>query len=80
MPMLLGNTPEMAGMLSCMEQYRAEVDCAYPQALTYQEQALAMREALYLEQGHPDIAVSLNNAGSAYQPLGDVKKVLEYKI
>ncbi len=77
-PALLGTAPEAARLLSLMGQYRSEVDCFYAQGLEYQEQALAMRKALYPEQNHPHIASSLNNVGFAHETLGDDKKGFEY--
>ena len=38
-PALLGNTPEVAYLLSLMGQYRSKVDCSYAQGLEYKEQA-----------------------------------------
>ncbi|NGX31725.1 MAG: hypothetical protein K940chlam8_01101, partial [Chlamydiae bacterium] len=46
--------------------------------LEYEEKALKMRQALYLDKDHPDVADSLNSVGVAYHTLGDAKKGLEY--
>ena len=47
--------------------------------LDYQEQSLQMRQTLYLDTNHPDVASSLNNVGVAYEKLGEVAKGLKYK-
>ena len=76
---VLGNTSEMAALLSRMGQYSAKVDCSYAQGLEYFEQALEMRKALYPERNHPELASSLDNVGSAYQNLGQLEKSLAYQ-
>ncbi|MHA7878105.1 MAG: tetratricopeptide repeat protein [Bacteroidota bacterium] len=76
---VLGNTSELADLLSLMGHYRVEVDCVYGQGLEYQEQALAMRKALYPGQAHPDVVASLNSVGGAYHALGEIQKGLEYE-
>jgi CHAT domain-containing protein/tetratricopeptide (TPR) repeat protein len=54
----------------------------YSQALPYYEQALAMCRRLYPEarfpQGHPDLALSLNNLGFLLQAMGEYGKALPY--
>jgi tetratricopeptide (TPR) repeat protein len=51
-------------------------------ALTYHEQALAMYQTLYpkerFKDGHPDLAVSLNNMGTVLRSLGESGKALTY--
>jgi tetratricopeptide (TPR) repeat protein len=78
-PSALGDTPHLADLISRMGQYRAELGCDYQQSLTYQEQALKMRMALYEGQNHPEVATSLNNVGTAYNALGDVQESLRYQ-
>ncbi|MHA7877966.1 MAG: tetratricopeptide repeat protein, partial [Bacteroidota bacterium] len=76
---VLGNTSELADLLSLMGHYRLEVACAYAQGLGYYKQALEMRKALYKNQDHPDVAESLNNMGNAYTTaLGEAQKGLRY--
>jgi tetratricopeptide (TPR) repeat protein/CHAT domain-containing protein len=51
-------------------------------ALTYHEQALAMRQRLYpperFKDGHPDLAISLSNMGGVLHSLGELAKALTY--
>jgi len=43
----------------------------------YYEQALAIWKLVYGDQ-HPDVAIDLNNLGSAYFELGDKKRAKAY--
>jgi tetratricopeptide (TPR) repeat protein len=78
-PSVLGDNPKLADLMSRMGAYQAEVNDDYQQGLTYYEQALTMRKALYGDQPHPDTAMSLNDVGVAYNTLGDVRTGLKYQ-
>jgi len=47
------------------------------QAIEYYEQALSIDKAVYGDR-HPDVAIRLNNIGSAWKALGEAKKAIEY--
>ncbi|KAI8500002.1 hypothetical protein Bbelb_223190 [Branchiostoma belcheri] len=48
-------------------------------AISYHEQALKIRKAIYGETTpHPDIATSLNNIGNCWSHLGDQRKAISY--
>ena len=78
-PAALGADPATASLLRLMGNYQAKVVCDYKQACAYQEQALAMRQTLYGDVPHPDMANSLDSVGISYQDLGNTKKGLAYK-
>ncbi|NEJ83320.1 tetratricopeptide repeat protein, partial [Rhizobium leguminosarum] len=59
----------LAELLDCMGSYSEKVQCNYPQALKYYEQALAINRIFYIGN-HPAIAASLNNLASAHRGLG----------
>lgn len=46
-------------------------------ALHFFQDSLQMKKNLY-SRNHPSIAISLNNLGSVWNALGDLKKSLEY--
>ncbi len=46
-------------------------------AITFYERALAIDEKTY-GKDHPDVAIDLNNLGSAWDALGDAKKAITY--
>ncbi|OJW71487.1 MAG: hypothetical protein BGO68_03790 [Candidatus Amoebophilus sp. 36-38] len=69
--------PLLAILMGRMGSYSKKVACNYEKALSYHQEALAMRQALYSDN-HPDIASSLNDLGSVCSALGKYEESLKY--
>ncbi|XWN34663.1 MAG: tetratricopeptide repeat protein [Roseivirga sp.] len=76
---VLGPHEDLARLLAHLGEYRDTVQCNFQEGLKYKKQALEMRRALFEGQNHPDIAMSLNNVGIAYEALGQGQEGLKYQ-
>ena len=73
----LGDSPELANLYNYKEFFENSLGDAQS-ARPYCEQALEMRQRLYPEQDHSDVALSLNNMGTVLKPLEDAKSARPY--
>jgi tetratricopeptide (TPR) repeat protein len=67
--------PLIAELLDKRGKYATQILGMYQKAYSSYQEALVMRQRLYSDNPHPDMAASLNNVGCAYQRLGGADNI-----